>query len=136
MYGPLWTVGIHVGLRLATLARVAADGDVARIGTVNARRASRARNDGAGGLFPACVAIVDTSIRYGSMNGMSSVRKITVIVDSALLSEAQNASGLGVTEVVREGLKAVAASRATQAIRKWRGKAALQLDIDALRADR
>jgi hypothetical protein len=66
---------------------------------------------------------------------MSFAQKITVVVDSDLLLEAQSASGLGVTEVVREGLRAVAASKATLGVRSWRGKATLKLNLRALRND-
>jgi hypothetical protein len=62
-------------------------------------------------------------------------RKITVVVSADLLDEAQQASGLGVTEVVREGLRAVASSGATAAVRRWRGKAKLTLNVNALRDD-
>ena len=72
----------------------------------------------------------------GIMTGMGAVRKITVVIEESLLEDAQRASGLGVTEVVREGLKAVAAGHASRELRKMRGKVRLQLDIEALRDDR
>jgi Arc/MetJ-type ribon-helix-helix transcriptional regulator len=68
--------------------------------------------------------------------GMGAARKITIVVDDKLLKDAQRASGLGVSEVVREGLRAVAASRAGRELRALRGKLELSLDVDTLREDR
>ncbi len=67
---------------------------------------------------------------------MGAVKKITIHVDQDLLREAQRVSKLGVSEVVREGLRAVAASEASKELRKWRGKVRLKLDVDTLREDK
>jgi hypothetical protein len=67
---------------------------------------------------------------------MSAQRKITLFVEEQLLADAQAASGLGVSEVVRAGLRTVVASAATRELRTFRGKAQLALDVDALRRDR
>ena len=49
-------------------------------------------------------------------------RKITVVVPRELLEKAQEASGTGVTQTVRTGLKLVAASRTYARLRRLRGK--------------
>ncbi len=67
---------------------------------------------------------------------MGAAKKITIVVDEDLLRDAQGISGLGVSEVVREGLRAVAATRASEEIRKWRGKVRLELDVTSLREDK
>jgi post-segregation antitoxin (ccd killing protein) len=66
---------------------------------------------------------------------MGAVRKITIVVDDKLLEDARRASGLGISEVVREGLRAVAASRAGRDLRKLRGTLKLSLNVEALRDD-
>jgi predicted nucleic acid-binding protein len=65
--------------------------------------------------------------------GMGTAKKITVVIEKELLEQAQQASGLGVTDVIREGLKAVAAGRASRELRRWRGQAKLSIDVSALR---
>ena len=70
------------------------------------------------------------------MTSMGAAKKITIVVDEDLLREAQGVSGLGVSEVVREGLRAVAATRASKELRRWRGKIRLELDVDSLREDK
>jgi Bacterial antitoxin of type II TA system, VapB len=81
------------------------------------------------------LASVATSSIAGIVTSMGAAKKITIVVDEDLLRDAQEVSGLGVSEVVREGLRAVAASRASKALRGWRGKVRLEL-ADTLREDR
>lgn len=50
------------------------------------------------------------------------MQKITVEVPRELLKEALKATGAGVSETVREGLKKLAAARAYDELRKLRGK--------------
>jgi hypothetical protein len=67
---------------------------------------------------------------------MRGAKKITVVIEEELLEQAQKVSGLGVTDVVREGLKAVAAGHAARELRRWRGRAKLAIDVGSLREDR
>jgi hypothetical protein len=64
------------------------------------------------------------------------VRKITVHVPDELLKKAQQETGEGVTETVRQGLSLVAASRAYDRLRRLRGTVALAIDLKELRKDR
>jgi hypothetical protein len=54
----------------------------------------------------------------------------------ALLRDAQQVTGEGVTETVRRGLRLVAAGKAYQGIRRLRGKVRFSMDLEELRADR
>jgi hypothetical protein len=67
---------------------------------------------------------------------MSVMRKITVEVPIKELRAAQDFTGAGVTETVREGLKRLAAIRAQQEMRSLRGTFKFGIDLDALREDR
>ena len=67
---------------------------------------------------------------------MSAVRKITVHVPDELLRKAQQETGEGVTETVRQGLSLVAASRAYDRLRRLRGAVRLRIDVKELRKDR
>lgn len=67
---------------------------------------------------------------------MAAVKKITVYVEEALLKEAIAASGLGLSEAVREGLRTLSRRRAGQKLRQLRGRLKLELDVAALREDR
>ena len=53
---------------------------------------------------------------------MHTARKITVEVPEELLERAQEASGEGITQTVRTGLRLVAASRTYARLRELRGK--------------
>lgn len=53
-----------------------------------------------------------------------------------LLREAQQATGEGLTETVRRGLRLVAAGKAYRELRRLRGKVRFSIDLDALREDR
>jgi hypothetical protein len=79
---------------------------------------------------------LNTSISYGSDTGMDETRKITVEVPEAMLALAQDYTGAGVTETVREGLKRLAGARAQLELRKLRGSFKFSVDLNALREDR
>jgi len=67
---------------------------------------------------------------------MSVVRKITVEVSRDLLQRARRSTGEGVTATVRRGLELVAARRAYEGLRRFRGKVRFSIKLDALRGDR
>jgi hypothetical protein len=67
---------------------------------------------------------------------MDDTQKITAHVPVDLLREAQAATGEGITETVRRGLVLVAAAKASDDLRRLRGKLRLDLDLAALRRDR
>ena len=67
---------------------------------------------------------------------METARKITVEVPQELLAKAQQASGAGITETVRAGLRLVAASRAYARLRQFRGKVRFSRTTAELKSDR
>ena len=67
---------------------------------------------------------------------MKAVRKITLEVPADLLEKAQGASGAGITETVRTGLQLVAASRAYERLRRFRGKVRFSRTLAKLKFDR
>ena len=67
---------------------------------------------------------------------METARKITVEVPQELLKKAQRASGAGVTETVRTGLRLVAASQSYARLRQLRGKIRFSRTPADLKADR
>jgi hypothetical protein len=67
---------------------------------------------------------------------LETLRKITVEVPEVLLERAQEASGAGITETVRAGLKLVAASRAYTRLRQFKGKVRFSRTLSQLREDR
>ena len=67
---------------------------------------------------------------------MDTARKITVEVPSDLLERAQRASGTGVTQTVRTGLRLVAASQAYARLRQWRGHVRFTRSLAQLKSDR
>jgi hypothetical protein len=67
---------------------------------------------------------------------MATARKITVEVPLDLLQKAQRASGTGITQTVRTGLRLVAASRTYARLRRLRGKVRFTRTLDELKADR
>ena len=80
--------------------------------------------------------ILDAGIQYGIIRFMGTARKITVEVPQELLKKAQQASGAGVTETVRTGLRLVAASRTYARLRQLRGKVRFTRTLAELKADR
>ena len=67
---------------------------------------------------------------------MPTAQKITVEVPRALLKKAQEASGAGITETVRNGLQLLAASQAYERLRRMRGKFRFSLSVAELKDDR
>ncbi len=67
---------------------------------------------------------------------MTTARKITVGIPEDLLERAQRASGAGVTQTVRAGLRLLAASRAYSRLRQLRGKVRFSRSLAELRSDR
>jgi hypothetical protein len=63
-------------------------------------------------------------------------RKITIEVPEELLRKAQRASGVGITQTVRQGLQILAASDAYDRARKLRGTYRFSLSLDELKDDR
>ncbi|MEO8075405.1 MAG: hypothetical protein ABI818_03690 [Acidobacteriota bacterium] len=63
-------------------------------------------------------------------------RKITVHVPDELLEKAQQSTGKGITETVRDGLRLVAAGRAYRGLAALRGKVKFSIDLQRLRDDR
>jgi hypothetical protein len=67
---------------------------------------------------------------------MKTARKITIEVPTDLLEKAQEASGEGITQTVRTGLRLVAASSAYAKVRELRGKVKFSLSWEQLKDDR
>jgi hypothetical protein len=80
-------------------------------------------------------AILNASINYGIVAGMGE-RKITVHVPEDLLARAQQSSGQGITETIRQGLRLVAAGETFRQVAKLRGTVKFSLDLARLREDR
>jgi hypothetical protein len=70
------------------------------------------------------------------MTVMQTARKITVKIPADLLEKAQRASGAGVTQTVRAGLKLLAASETYARLHKLRGKVRFTRSLADLKADR
>ena len=67
---------------------------------------------------------------------METARKITVEVPLELLEKAQRASGAGITQTVRTGLRLLAASRTYDRLRQLRGTVRFTRTLAELKADR
>jgi len=67
---------------------------------------------------------------------MKTARKITIEVPADLLEKAQEASGEGITQTVRTGLRLLAASNAYAKVRELRGKVKFSLNWEQLKEDR
>jgi hypothetical protein len=67
---------------------------------------------------------------------METARKITVEVPPDLLEKAQRASGTGITQTIRMGLRLVAASRTYSRLRSLRGKVRFSHTLAELKDDR
>lgn len=63
-------------------------------------------------------------------------RKVTVHLPGHLLETAQAATGLNVTDTIKEALRQMAARRAGEQLTKLRGKLDLQIDLEESRADK
>jgi hypothetical protein len=79
---------------------------------------------------------MDAGIEYGILECMGAARKITVEVPTELLEKAQRASGTGVTDTIRTGLRLLAASQAYARLRQARGKVRFSRTSKELKADR
>lgn len=66
---------------------------------------------------------------------MNDMRKITVEVPAELLEKAQEQTGHGVSETVREGLELLRRRSAFQRLRELRGKVKFDIDLMALRKE-
>jgi len=67
---------------------------------------------------------------------MPAARKITIEVPPELLEKAQKASGAGITETVRTGLRLLAASQAYRQLRQSRGTVRFSRALAELKSDR
>jgi Arc/MetJ-type ribon-helix-helix transcriptional regulator len=68
---------------------------------------------------------------------MSAVRKITVHLPSDLIDDAQEATGAGVTETIRQGLERLRRERFYAQLKALRGKIDFSgFDLDELREDK
>ena len=70
------------------------------------------------------------------MDGKNPQRKITLHVPVALLDKAQQETGSGITETVRQGLRLVAAGDTFRRLRQLRGQVEVDLALDEMREDR
>jgi hypothetical protein len=67
---------------------------------------------------------------------MGELRKITVLVRSAVLAKAQKAVRAGISETVRKGLELLVTSEAYDQLAKMYGKVKFSVDLSELRQDR
>ena len=67
---------------------------------------------------------------------MNAPRKITVQLPADLVDRAQKASGQGLTETIRQGLRLVAAGETFRQVAKLRGSVKFSVDLARLREDR
>ncbi len=67
---------------------------------------------------------------------MPPTRKVTMEIPEDLLRAAQEATGQGLTETVRRGLRLVAAGKAYRDLRRLRGRVKFSINVDELRRDR
>ena len=63
-------------------------------------------------------------------------RKVTVHLPEDLLDRAQKATGQGITETVRQGLRLVAAGETFRRVAQLRGTVKFSVDLARLREDR
>ena len=78
----------------------------------------------------------NTILNAGMIAGMCPERKITVHVPDDLLDRAQKATGEGITETIRQGLRLVAAGETFRRVSRLRGSVKFSLDLDRVREDR
>jgi Arc/MetJ-type ribon-helix-helix transcriptional regulator len=67
---------------------------------------------------------------------MAATRKVTVHLPEELLARAQQSTGKGVTDTIRDGLRLVAAGDAYRALLKLRGRVKFSQSVRKLRDDR
>lgn len=78
----------------------------------------------------------DASINAGILAGMNAQRKVTVHLPDDLLVKAQRASGQGITETLRQGLRLVAAGETFRQVSMLRGRVKFSVGAAQLREDR
>jgi hypothetical protein len=69
------------------------------------------------------------------LKNMDHLKKVTVMLPVDLLERSTSATGKGITSTIREGLEAIAASKAYEGFRGLRGKVKLSIDQEVLRRD-
>jgi hypothetical protein len=67
---------------------------------------------------------------------MAPTRKVTVHLPEELLARAQQSTGKGVTETIRDGLRLVAAGDAYRELLRLKGKVKFSVNLKRLREDR
>ncbi|MCX7115527.1 MAG: hypothetical protein NTW08_06440 [Gammaproteobacteria bacterium] len=67
---------------------------------------------------------------------MQPIQKITACVPKTLLHDAQALTGLGITETIKEGLLQLITAKSYEAVRQFRGKVTVSIDLDELRQDK
>jgi hypothetical protein len=71
-----------------------------------------------------------------AFSAMARTRKVTVELPLDLLKKAQRASGTGITQTVRTGLRLIVDSGTYSRLRKLRGKVRFSKTLAELKADR
>ena len=66
---------------------------------------------------------------------MANAKKITIHIPEDLLQKAQESTGQGITQTVKQGLKLIAASNAYEKLRSLRGKVKFSIKLKDLRKD-
>ena len=64
------------------------------------------------------------------------MQKVTIMLPKALVREATQATGKGLTPTIREGLRQIMAAHACEQLRRMRGKVKFSLTAAQLREDR
>ena len=64
------------------------------------------------------------------------VKKLTLEVPFDLLQKAQNQTGEGITETIRQGLRLLAESSSYESLKKYKGKAKFEMKWKELKEDR
>jgi len=66
----------------------------------------------------------------------TATRRITVLLPEELLRRAQQSTGKGVTDTIRDGLRLVAAGDAYRTLQRLRGKVRFSVSLRKFREDR
>ena len=77
-----------------------------------------------------------TQKQIKAMQTHTDTQKITAHIPKSLLQEAQNVTGEGITETLKEGLSRIARETAYTEFLKLRGTHKFSIDINELRKDR
>ena len=70
------------------------------------------------------------------MENIEPLQKITVQVPTHLLKDAQQITGVGITQTITTGLEKLAMSAAYQKLLTLKGACKLDIDVNSLRKDR